>query len=620
MVEVFDGRAYVLTWLGAEHSRLAIHDLSGDRLGRLVGRTDAIRGFAVDVVVYDDFAYVSVVDDWLSSGAMEIIVIDLREPAIPHPAARFVVASETPHLAGITLAGGFLYVAAGAEGLKVFDLSNPAAPHLVGAHPDPVVGVLPHLGGLVVWRDLEPLDFAPVVELHQMSLADPTHPIPVGPGRPLDGQPSAMVSDGPSLHVSLFDGTAYRFEIDEAGVFRETSSLSVDGRIFDLALQNGVLAVVVAPDGEDNTVRFYDAGSSSRRLPKLATVSPEASAYDVAWAGDRLLIGAADGLYVYDAIESARPARLVGPEVTRAWARRLAIHGTTAYVADTFRGLVTVDLSNPTRPRELAAVGEPAEGVAEHDGRAYAVGKMSLEAVLGVEGGASLQVFDVSEPAHPVALGGLPAAWAFADDAVMAGGDLYVDAGYEMGGMVRVDVSDPRAPFVAESPDIEGTVVDMTSEGDVLAVATDMRELHLLDVSGPWPPRLVTRFSGEGWRLALQGDLLAAGIDFLGVEVFDWVEPETARRVASYGPLYDVLALALDDGRLATADAAGLRLVDLDPGGCSRELTVLPLPARVTDLAFMGEFVVVVHGDGLLVVRTVIGEPVEVVGRLRWAG
>jgi hypothetical protein len=622
IVEVLDGRAYVLTWLDWEYSRLAIYDMQGSRLGRLLDRSAPFQGFAVDVALHKGFAYIPVVLDPLSSEAMELLVFDLQAPEILQVGTRFVVAAETPHQAGITVWDGRLYVAAGAEGLKVYDLSDPAAPSLVGGHPDAVVGVAPYKGFLAVWHDRTPLEFAAEIDLRLFSLDDPLNPKPIGRALALADQPSRLVSEDGPLFVSLYTGTVLRFETDEAGQLRETGRFSVAGGIYDLALHRGLLAVVVAVDGEDATVAIFDARSATGRPAKLATVAPDASAYDVAWSEQYLMIGALDGLHVYDATDPAAPSWLLGTETTRSWAEAVAIQGNTAYVADTFRGLVTVDLSDLTRPRELAASGEPAEGVAVRDNLAFVVGKRSWEGILDVKGGASLQIFDVHEPSRPERIGLLPDAWEFAYDLAMIDQHLYLNANLGEEGVLRVDVSDPRTPRMLEPLQVDGNVVDLVADGEMLAVSVDLDGVQFWDLSQSQSPRLAGRIQGAGGRLALQGPLLATGRDFAGVDIFRWAkaEAENAGPMSIYGPLYDVFALTLDERRLAVADETGLRLLDLTAPRCAREVAALAMQARVTDLAFAGDYLIVLHGDGLLVVRAVIGQPLAIVGRLAWAG
>ena len=134
---VSGGMAYMD--MGDEH-RLRIIDVSNPAAPHEVGAYETPGG-AHGVAVSGGMAYVvgyvmvclpvehvgCYYSGWLR-------IIDVSDPAAPHE----VGAWGTSGLArGVALSGGMAYVAAGLRGLRIIDVSNPAAPHEVGACDTP---------------------------------------------------------------------------------------------------------------------------------------------------------------------------------------------------------------------------------------------------------------------------------------------------------------------------------------------------------------------------------------------------------------------------------------------------------------------------------------------------
>jgi hypothetical protein len=179
------------------------------------------------------------------------------------------------------------------------------------------------------------------------------------------------------------------------------------------------------------------------------------------------------------------------------------------------------------------------------------------EGIAYVAGNAGLQVFDLTDPAQPAAIG--LAAFAGADmGAVVLSGDIaYVAHKTDL--LEVVDVSVPAAPTRLGAARVGGRAFDLELDGSVLLAATG-DSLVLLDVSTPETPQVVSRLAtartavgGSNRGIALDTSRHLALVFSLdtGTEIFDYGDPEAVVRVGVYG-----LTWSPYDG---CVDAAGSR-------------------------------------------------------------
>jgi len=154
--------------------------------------------------------------------------------------------------------------------------------------------------------------------------------------------------------------------------------------------------------------------------------------------------------------------------------RDVVVDGNYAYVAAGTGGLRVIDISNPTAPREVAAlaVGENARAI-DHEGTTV---------YLGDNGPSGLHVIDVSDPTAPRELGA--AEWRAGIWEISAVGDYaYVADGYDL---FIFDVADPTAPRQVGSVGTNCSALDVALAGDYAYVADhDNCGLLIADISDP---------------------------------------------------------------------------------------------------------------------------------------
>ena len=101
--------------------RLVIQDATNPAHPVLVGQTVPLPGIVYGVAVAGHFAYVVTM---VYAGPDGLQVIDVADPAAP-----VVIGSVVPleGATGVTVVGGYAYVAGGSPGLRVIDVTNPTA-------------------------------------------------------------------------------------------------------------------------------------------------------------------------------------------------------------------------------------------------------------------------------------------------------------------------------------------------------------------------------------------------------------------------------------------------------------------------------------------------------------
>jgi len=237
------------------------------------------------------------------------------------------------------------------------------------------------------------------------------------------------------------------------------------------------------------------------------------SANDVRIVGDFAFV--ADGISGLAVIDVSRPAapRVVAEESVAGTATDLVVTGGRAYVADE-QGLSIVDVSDPTHPVFLGAVGLP--------DRARGVDVAGNFAVVAASG-AGVQIVDVSDPANPVVVGSTatrPDGTANAADVVIRGGLAYVADGAEsvLGGLRVVDLRDPANPVVVGTSG-DGFGLNSTALESGLALSSDYFYKNAVPIfggsTGSLQLRAVLDFStapgfedAEGHSLAVRDGLV----------------------------------------------------------------------------------------------------------------
>jgi hypothetical protein len=366
---------------------------------------------------------------------------------------------------GMVLVGERLYVAAGAAGFQVWDVSSPGSPSRISSLtlPGPANGVaisgnrayvadgnaglrildiadaqnpteLGHLDGLgFAWRVAPSGDFAYLVSedfgLRVIDVTDPGAPVCVWSYRTSDG----------TYGVAVCGNFVYVVGWNPLWVF-DVSDPYHPGVVRSLWLEYS----------RDVTVR----GSYA------------------------YVAGLYSGWHVLDLTDPSNPTE-VGQCGSRGAGYGIAVAGTVAYVAEDYSGLQAISVSDPHNPFEVARYGSSGQinGVAVHGDYAYVVAAQDTE----------LRVLDISDPQNPIEVGQCHIA-ASAGQLAVGAGFACVACAYD--GLRVVDVSDPRNPFETGHVYPSGASGSVALSGSYAYVAATWG-LWAIDFSNPRSPSAV---------------------------------------------------------------------------------------------------------------------------------
>lgn len=553
--------------------------------------------------------------------------------------------------ANIVVSGQRAYVPAGFAGVRVLDVSDPAAPEEIGYGATPGsandVAVIEKGGRtfLIVAdveggaRVLDATDPAAVADLGELDL---------GPGERAVVQVDALgdrvaLAEGErAVLLDLPDPSDLASQITLAEIDAGTLASDVllgDGALFvgrgalgvaSYSLANpaapALVASAPAPQAAcgpgcgsfaSHLVRFsgdlfvaygragivrYSIGAGGA-LTAVTTYGVEGDVRSLAVNEARVLGGGEEGLVVF-ARQGDGSTPLWAPTDLHGRARAVRVRQGFAYVPSHLAGLVTYSLLDPEAPDPVDRDATPASLAADE----AAVAVSSSGGVLAVaDGREGVALFDLTSPDDPAltgALGTTDTARAVAS----AGGVVY--ACNDNDGVVIVDASDPAAPALlasAKLDDVAGTDAcrDLAPAGGVLYVAR-ASGLGVLDVADPAAPAwtdLVPLPAGE-WITAVRtagAHLLVSAVradperpgGMTGrLHVFDRVDPLSPALVWSSASLASAVGLTVaGDVAFVSAASDGVLVFDVsDPAA----------PVLEGAIATPGDVTFVARGDGVL--------------------
>ncbi|MCJ7549487.1 MAG: hypothetical protein MUQ30_07380, partial [Anaerolineae bacterium] len=396
----------------------------------------------------------------------QFLVVDVMTPTQPVELGRYATnASDTQ------VVGTMAHVAAGSDGFRLIDVSEPATPTLVSTFDTPYSALASAISGTM-----------------------------------------AFVADGATGLMFI--------DITEPMTPTEIGRHDTPGVAQDVALSGPYAFVADSNRG----VRILDIGN--------ATAPSEISAYDlpsasrsVAVSGTRAFVGeyyyssgASESLGVLRSIDLSSPTTLTQTDIYTLPDRGIdiAVQGPYAYVAANGSGLQIIDVSDPA---SLVFVGEL-------DTPKLAMGvAVSATTVYVADGNGGMRIVDASNAAVPVGVGHLRGDFA---SIALKGQYAFLAGRY---GMLVADISESMTPTVVATYSL-GYCPDVVVTGTLAYVAAGSSGVHVVDISDPLSPtQVVVLPQIEASGVQIRGDRLyvVAGESGDGLTVLDIASPESPR-------------------------------------------------------------------------------------------
>ncbi|HYV20537.1 MAG TPA: hypothetical protein VFC25_16060 [Verrucomicrobiae bacterium] len=475
------------TFLGGLHIADLDHPGGALRLGSFYTFTDP-QAMALD----GTHAYVA-------GGAEGLRIVDVTDPAAPFEAARL----DSRGMAhDVVVENGRALVADGAGGLRVIDVRDPAAPAEMGSWAPAGADLLSVAAG-----DGAVFATDTTRGLLVFDLADPARPA-LAAELPLADIASGLARDGSTLAVAAGAAGLQLVNVSDPRHPRVIGSRTLPG----------------------NSAYFFDVAAAPGR----------------AYVADLL-----NGLQILDTSRPAAPSLLGGVDLPGATTSVVA-DGDLAAAANGAGGIVLLDASGGGSVTGRVSTAGPAAGVS-----------IASRHVLAALSDAGLAVIDAADPTHPILTGAVDTPGEALG--VTASGDLaFVADGSQ--GLALVDWSDRAAPRLLASLDTAGTARGVAVSGSLAYLADDFRGMVIVDVSSPVAPRLVSRFDTPG---RASGVVVADGFAYVadlnrGVQVIDVSNPATPRLARTIFTPGAASGIARIGNRLLVADGfAGLLEYDV---------------------------------------------------------
>ncbi len=544
---------------------------------RVIGQ---VGGPTRGVVVEGQYAY-------LAAG-MRLVVLDVSDPA----ALREAGASQPfPHFAeDVAVRGALAYVAAGAAGLRVLDVSDPTRPTEIGSS-----SLRGYAEGVAVAGSIAYLADGPY-GLRIIDASAPSHPVEIGSAYTMNyafrvavqGRYAFIAAAGAGLLVAEVSDSTHPVEV---------ASLPTTGYSYGVAVKGDTAFVADGWEG----VKLVDVSDPAH--PRLvAAYRTPGWAFGITVVGDRAYVADAfGGLRVLDVADPHRPVEVAYHDMPGGHAAGVSVSGDVAFVADRFRGLRAVSLSGASNLSELGSY-RPlsyANAVAVAGNYAYVAAARF-----------GLAVVDLSDPTRPKQAGDLDLGSPVTAVAVSG---QWVYAATATAGLCIVDVSDPANPTkVAGHLRSPGGYRDMVVSDETAFLANEWG-LEIVRVSDPLHPEwlgfLQMQDSGSDVPDTVVGVAVSGPAAFLassgaGLEVVDVSDPRNPIWKGAYAPEgFNAEDVAVDGDRAYVVGGGALSIVDVSDSAHPVGLGSLTMEGQPSGVTVAGDVAYVADGDrGLAIV------------------
>jgi len=292
----------------------------------------------------------------LFSPAEKLFPADLTPISIGH-------ANDGGNAYGVAVAGHFAYLANYNDGLRIYDISNPANPVSVGHINHGFAAGVALAGNLACVADS-----ADGLRIYDVS--NPANPVSVGNTNngasassvAVAGNYAYLANNGDGLRIYDISNPANPVNVGHAAI-------SISGNASGVAVAGNYVYLANNGDG----LRIYDVSNPANPV-NIGSTNDPGFALGVAVAGNNAyLANGFDGLRIYDVSTPANPIGIGYAPITGGNAFAVTTSGNYAYLANFDDGLHIYNIYDPSNPVAIAAINDGgfARGIAVSGNYAY---------------------------------------------------------------------------------------------------------------------------------------------------------------------------------------------------------------------------------------------------------
>ncbi len=438
-------------------------------------------GCVEEVAIDDTHAY-------LAAGEAGLRVVDISDPTAPVETGFL----DTPGYADdIVLAGGVAYLGDGTS-LRIIDVANPAGPMEIGFHPtasayEEIVGL--DVAGNLAYLVTQRISGGGTKGLRVIDVSDPAAPVEIGFLDTFNEAYDVSVS-GDHAFVAARTAGLRVIDVSDPANMVEVGFANPDEWIYGVEIHDQTAYLATWWDGlvlMDVTVPASPARINrhdTRGISDLVT-----AAGDMAYLN---LFG--ERLHFLDVSSPDTPiiAGVFSPSIP---ALGILLDGSYAYVLAGYPDLRVFDMADPGAPVEV--------GVLEIMGTFVALdiaisGDFAFFPMVGGHSSCGMQIVDISDPTSPFQLAYLETSL----PRCVAAGDGFAYLG-DYSALWVVDATDPENPLVAGTLATPGLVEDVVLQDDLVYFVGSDAGLRIVNVSDPYAPNEVGHCETPGQALGI---------------------------------------------------------------------------------------------------------------------
>ena len=447
---------------------------------------------------------------YIAAGAVGLEIWDVSNPIAPIKTGHL----DTGDCAQcVFVYGSYAYIADHGDGLRIIDISTPSNPVEVGSYDTPGWTEGVYVSG----------SYAYVADyncgLRIIDISNPAHPDEVGSYVPSQGFPTDVYVSGIYAYIANYGDGLRIINISTPANPQEVGWCNTPTQASRVFISSSY-AYVANKDGGLRVINISNPATPHEIGNYIPTDNP---VWDVCVSNSYAYIANhVAGLRVLDISDPTLPDK-IGEYGARSSALDIAISGSYAYVADRGAGLRVIDISNTSDLNEIGHFDNMY-------GETFGIDISGSYAYLA-NYATGLWVINISDPANPLETGHCPIG-VNARNVFVSGSYAYIAAG--LAGLKVIDISSPSNPFQVGYYDTPGEAYDVFVSGSYAYVADRSEGLQVIDVSDPRNPHLEghCNIEDEAWGIYVSGFYAYVAAHHEGLRVINITSPSNPYEVS----------------------------------------------------------------------------------------